>query len=83
MNITNAELNDLDNIIALYTKVANAMQASPFTAYWKMGVHPTEKGLLDTINTETMYVLKDDNAKILGAMILNDDDTVGYNKAKW
>ena len=83
MNITNAELNDADKIIALYTKVANAMQASPFTAYWKMGVHPTEKGLLDAINTETMYVLKDDNAKIIGTMILNNDDTVGYNEAKW
>ena len=83
MNITSADPNDLDKVIALYTKVAKAMEASPFTAYWQMGVHPTEKCLLDAISKETMYVLRDDSAKILGAMILNDEDTIGYDKVKW
>ena len=83
---------DMPAVWALYSDACDAMLGTPYDCEWVMGVHPTREGLLASVRAGNLFVaceddgaVTDDDATLplLGAYVLNDEQTSGYEHAAW
>lgn len=83
---------DMPAVWALYSDACDAMLGTPYDCEWVMGVHPTREGLLASVRAGNLFVaceddgaVTDDDAMLplLGAYVLNDEQTSGYEHAAW
>ena len=83
---------DMPAVWALYSDACDAMLGTPYDCEWVMGVHPTREGLLASVRAGNLFVacesdgsVTEDGAtsSLLGAYVLNDEQTSGYEHAAW
>ena len=82
---------DMPAVWALYSDACDAMLGTPYDCEWVMGVHPTREGLLAAVRAGNLFVACEDDettgdvsgSRLLGAYVLNDEQTSGYERAAW
>lgn len=83
---------DMPAVWALYSDACDAMLGTPYDCEWVMGVHPTREGLLASVRAGNLFVACEDDGAVtdddvslplLGAYVLNDEQTSGYEHAAW
>ena len=83
---------DMPAVWALYSDACDAMLGTPYDCEWVMGVHPTREGLLASVWAGNLFVACEDDGAVadddvslplLGAYVLNDEQTSGYEHAAW
>lgn len=65
-----------------YYRVMDDMQALPYHPKWTKGVYPDDAYLESAVDGGEMY-LAESEGEIVGAMILNGHQGVGYENAEW
>ena len=79
--------SDLPALWGLYGDACEEMAGTPHDCEWVMGVHPTREDLLGAIQAGQLHVACDAEisglAPLLGAFVLNGEQTSGYGRAAW
>ncbi len=83
---------DMPAVWALYSDACDVMLGTPYDCEWVMGVHPTREGLLASVRAGNLFVACESDgaaaeggatSPLLGAYVLNDEQTSGYEHAAW
>lgn len=77
-----AEKDDLYEVGMIYERIHEDLNQSINYPRWPRGIYPTEESALEAIDKKELYILKDDN-KIIGSVILNHDQDLGYENVDW
>lgn len=77
-----ARIEEFNEVRAFYDLVIDQMQDAEFKPGWEKGIYPTEEFLRDAINNQELYV-GTLNGKCVSAMVINQENVEGYEKAKW
>lgn len=81
--ITKAVMEELDEILAIYQRARRFMAENGNPNQWKK-VHPPKESLIENINAQKLYVLKNDG--IIDGVFFFDkgpDPTYEYIEGKW
>jgi len=73
---------DFNIVQSLYWDIIEAMKNSPFSPKWERGIYPTDASLSTFIEKKQMYLVQED-VMTMGAMVLNDEWSHGYEQARW
>ena len=73
---------DIDEILALYEAVQQAVAGTDNDPLWKVGVHPCRAQLEAAAAGEALFVLRK-GGRIAGAMVADESITPGYEAVPW
>lgn len=81
--IEKAQMCELDEILAIYERARNFMAENGNPNQWKQ-VHPPKESLIENIEAEILYVLKNDGA-VDGVFLFDKgpDPTYDYIEGQW
>lgn len=73
MDLIKATANDLPELYALYSSVAEHMEANG-SEQWHWGEYPSETILREDVEKERLYILRDDKGILASVAILHEQD---------
>lgn len=82
MSIRFGDLSDFDLLGSFYDEVVAANHGTPYDVWWNRDVHPSDKEILDALETGCMYMGFIDG-QLVAASIVNDIFATGYDKVPW
>lgn len=82
MTIRKAIPSDIPAVAAIYDAIHAAEEAGLATIGWVRGVYPTEATAGAALARDDLFVLED-NERIIGAAIINQNQCDGYETASW
>lgn len=82
LELIQAEDNDLYEVGMIYQRIHDDLSQTINYPRWPRGIYPTEESAQEAIDKKELYILKDDQ-KIIGSVILNHDQDLGYEDVEW
>lgn len=82
MRFRKAAACDLQEIAAIYEQVHTAEEAGDLTIGWARNVYPTDATAEAALQRDDLFVAED-NGKIVGAAIINQQQTDCYTMGNW
>ena len=77
-----AKFSDLDELEVFFEELNDFLDGNYYGPEWKKGIYPTKADAESSINEDSLYVYKLDNA-IVGTISLNHRQESAYENAKW
>ena len=82
-----AAAHELDAVWALYGAVADEMRDTPHDVWWRLGMHPTRKGLEQACRDGNLFVAEesgvDEGTPLAGAFVLDGSQGPDYARIPW
>ena len=82
MNIRQAKINELNDVMKFYYDITDDMQNSEFKPGWEKDVYPTRESVKNAIQNNELFIAIIDDV-VVASMILNHECTDGYETANW
>lgn len=81
--IRKAMAGDLDAIEAIYDRIHTAQEQGKTVIGWRRGIYPTAQTAMAALERQDLFVMTDEQGKILGAAIFNQRQDDFYFDAPW
>lgn len=81
--IRKAVQQDIDAVTRIYEHILDREEAGDVTIGWQRGVYPTRATAQKALDADELYVMHDENDRILAAAWINNQQVDAYQDAKW
>lgn len=82
MEIRQAKIEDLEDVLTVYADLIDAMQGDPSKPKWQKGIYPSKRFLQRAIEKEELFVAVEADT-IISAIIINGDHAEEYSQVEW
>ena len=82
MEITIADLSDLDRLYEFYKEVILHQKEDLYSAKWTLDVYPAREDIVEHLQNDAYYIMEEDGQIIAAACICHHDDEI-YKDVKW
>lgn len=82
IEIRQAKTNEFELVRAFYHTLIETMKDAKHKPGWKKGVYPTDKMLLNSLQSKTLHIGTVESC-IVSAMVLDHECVAGYTNANW
>lgn len=82
LNITKANIDDIDEIVKHYKTVINQIENYKYSPEWKFGIHPTKEQIVNSIKSQELLIGKLDS-KVVASLVLDKNPLEANDKIKW
>lgn len=75
--------DDLEAVAAIYERIHNEQEQGKTVIGWQRGIYPTRQTALAALGRKDLFVMVDENNRVLGAAIFNQKQDDFYYDAPW
>ena len=75
--------SDVPKAFGIYEKILDEEEKGNVSIGWKRGVYPTEATASNAFDGDELYVLENDEKKVVASGIINNRQPDGYEKGSW
>ena len=81
--ISKAQDKDLDAVAEIYSHIHDFEEAGKVEIGWDRAIYPTRNTAQDALKRGDLFVLEDDQGKVVATAIINDKQVAAYAQGNW